>query len=147
MMYTGSKLEKFSGLVSLENKNIRFAYITYDGSGDDGSIEGIYAFNLESAMEHMGWDSLPNDHVQELVTNIGPNWILPRTITEIKLSHQDKKLLEDFGYNTLSGIGDWYNNDGGYGFIVIDLLSTEYYIDAKFRYMSEQTEYKFGELF
>jgi hypothetical protein len=84
--------------------------ISFDGSGDSGSINGARAFR---------GDFILNQRVYDDYYGYEPE------ITED---------LKDLGYAILSDSDyDWYNNDGGYGSIHISLLTGEVNLDIRIR--------------
>ena len=76
--------------------------INYSGGGDSGQIDSIEYANPKVKGEFS-------------------------TIPERIL-----KAVESEGYRLLNGIDDWYNNEGGYGTIVINVSDFEYAIDAHY---------------
>jgi hypothetical protein len=97
-------------LLKLTDMGITGINVYYEGSGDDGSIEFIvYStepnLDFEDIMDIDGWDV--------------------RNHLEVELY----KSLDDFVNETiLNDIEDWYNNDGGYGYVCIKIPSGEYKI-------------------
>jgi len=131
-------IEKSLLAFKLSNENIRFINIYYEGGGDDGAIENITAFTLEDTLQIMNWETLPENYLSELdfpawSTNGVADYI------SIDLNDTDRKLIEDIAYNYLNNIEDWYNNDGGYGFITVDIKTDDYYIDNNVYYTQEQS--------
>ena len=97
-------------LLKLTDIGITAVNIYYDGSGDDGSIEFIvYStepnLNFEDIMDIDNWDS--KNHLEN----------------DLYIS------LEKFAHEAiLNDIEDWYNNEGGYGYLCIKIPSGEYKI-------------------
>jgi hypothetical protein len=84
--------------------------ISFDGSGDDGSINGATAFRGDFTL---------NERVHDDYYRYEP---------------QITNSLVDLGYAILSNSGyDWYNNDGGYGSIHISLLTGDVQLDIRIR--------------
>jgi hypothetical protein len=91
--------------------------ISFDGSGDSGSINGATAFR---------GDFILNQRVYDDYYRYEP---------EITNS------LDDLGYAILANSGyDWYNNDGGYGNIHISLLTGDVQLDIRIR-VTETEDY------
>ena len=127
-------IEKSLLAFKLLNTNLRFINITYSGGGDDGAIESVIAFTLEEALELMKWESLPQDYLSKLEE-------LPSFFTKdehgstgIELDDHDDKIIEEISYEYLNNIEDWYNNEGGYGKIVVDMKTDDYYINNNVYY-------------
>lgn len=97
----------------------------YDGQGDSGTIETILYTTTpcetpEDVDENVEWDSAD---------------IKDTDISGIY------SLLEDFFYEILNNIEDWWNDDGGYGDISICIPSGKYIIDNHVRYY-ETSDYQ-----
>lgn len=86
-------------LKGLQGKyNIKFLYAEFSGSGDSGEIHELYG-------------TLHEDHT------IG---------TSLELSDDDRETALSFFDNYLESTGyDWYNNDGGFGNIILNLETGE----------------------
>ena len=127
-------IEKSMLAFKLLNKNVRFINIHYHGGGDEGSIESIVALTLEQAFEVMGWVNLPENYLKQLE--------IPRyrnsNLLQVELDNDIEKIIEEISYEYLNNIEDWYNNDGGYGDIVIDIKTDDYHINNNVYYT--QTE-------
>jgi hypothetical protein len=52
---------------------------------------------------------------------------------DVSVNSEIKQLIEDLSYKKLNEIEDWWNNDGGWGMIVIDVPSCEYTIENHIR--------------
>ena len=97
------KLSKI--ILQLRDKNIPQVEIYFDGSGDSGQIEEIEPCTDEDDKDMGTIDS--NLH----------------------------SLIEDYAYDKIcekvDGVGDWVNNDGGYGYMYINAdtrkVSIQYY--------------------
>ena len=130
-------IEKSLLAFKLSNENIRFINIYYQGGGDDGSIENITAFTLEDALQIMKWETLPENYLSELDLPAWTNGV--EDYISIDLNDTDRKLIEEIAYNYLNNIEDWYNNDGGYGYITVDMKTDDYYIHNNVYYTQEQS--------
>jgi hypothetical protein len=106
--------------------------ISFDGSGDSGSI---YAANIYNA---------DNKQIQVDQTVIYPKekstWIDGQWVNEIE--HKEIPILEaleDYCYDELEKTNiDWYNNDGGFGDMRIDLSDT---VSVELEVNQRYTEY------
>lgn len=93
-------------VVFLKDRGITKIIVTYEGSGDSGSIDNVLYYDKED-----------DEHY---CTQLG--------ITESQ--HND---IQNLAYPMLDGIEDWYNNEGGYGGITIDLDEFTYDIENNIR--------------
>jgi hypothetical protein len=105
-------------IIKANDDGYRYIIITYNGSGDSGAIEEIY---------------------------------LSKTIDDIRdttpLISSDREPIESWAYNAiLDKISDWYNNDGGYGTIVIDVNDCTYTVENNIRYMEIHMETLNGQV-
>jgi hypothetical protein len=104
-------------LTQLKNEGYTGVSISFDGSGDEGSITGAKAFTGDFILDER--------HHEDF-------WQYEPEITED---------LRDLGYAILSDSGyDWYNSDGGYGSIHISLLTGEVNLDIRIR-VTETEDY------
>lgn len=85
--------------------------IEYSGGGDSGQIDGIIFITKDGA-----------HHEDEIPSEV-------------------KQKIENYSYYLLDDVEDWYNNDGGWGEIYIDIVNNTYKIDNNVRY-TESTHYE-----
>jgi len=104
-------------MIEAFNEGYKYINITYDGSGDSGSIEDIY---LSNNIPNSPWDP-PTDYVP-----INPRY----------RNHIENWACDD----ALCNVADWYNNDGGFGIISIDVTNGTYIIDNNIRVMEVHNE-------
>ena len=105
---------KLSALISrLRDEGVISVYINYDGSGDSGSISDI--------------DFEPFQY---------------GTDEYVKVNEMFSGELEDFGYHILNNYyhWDWYNNEGGYGNVVIDVATSEVSVEGYVREVADAHE-------
>jgi hypothetical protein len=121
-------LEKI--MIGLVNAGIKKVCVSYDGGGDSGAIEAIkISTNSDTDFDDLqGWTSDAtdlNDYNSELYT-----------------------LLEDYCQEMLlNDIEDWWNNDGGFGHVNIDVEEGTYEIQNSIR-VTDYEEFKhYGNLF
>jgi len=100
----------FQTLLELKDLNIYKILIEYSGSGDSGGIDNVIYLDKN------------NDEIEGIEENYP------------KLNDE----LRDYVYDLLQDVEDWYNNEGGYGTVTIDLINNSYNIDNHIYYM--QTE-------
>ncbi|MEM8986683.1 MAG: DUF6878 family protein [Pseudomonadota bacterium] len=117
----------------LRRANVKRATVTFDGSGDSGSIEEVYFddrhFNARAV-------SLAYEKTQSSWED--GRWVHAREIAEGTL----EDVLEDIGYDYLEETGvDWYNNDGGFGDLVIDVEAGTVELDVNVRFTESSTEF------
>jgi hypothetical protein len=101
-------------LLKLADLGITAIRISYSGSGDDGSIDEVLA-TKDNADDFEDVYSL--DFFEEIDSEnrtIIADWCV-------------EKLLND--------IEDWWNNDGGYGYLYIKIPSGEYKIENNIQYV------------
>jgi hypothetical protein len=126
-------LELAALLHKLKDLKIDFVQIAYNGGGDSGAIEniGFYSLpemkinsvNVDEFWTHDDWDVYPEGQ-----SSADPD----KTLT-------DK--LEDWATSTvLNNIEDWWNNDGGYGILTINVNKAQWTV-ANNCYRQETDKY------
>ena len=100
-------LEKVAFIASLKNLGITTLIGEYDGSGDSGSIDSVYC------EDENGSNVTVNSDIESTVENM---------LYEI--------LSDKYDY-------DWYNNDGGYGTVRIDLEEQTWNVDGAVRIIED----------
>jgi hypothetical protein len=98
-------------LLELADKGITGIKVHYDGSGDSGAIENIIGYYRR---ENLSLEVLEETSM----------WLSGLETMDLK----NNSVLEDFLYNVLEDVEDWYNNEGGYGYINILVPSGDYSI-------------------
>jgi hypothetical protein len=109
---------KLSALISrLRDEGVSSVEISYDGSGDSGSIGDVY---INRGLKYPSYDAEEHDRLQALFSGE----------------------LEDFGYHILNNYyhWDWYNNEGGYGNVVIDVATSEVSVEGYVREVADAHE-------
>lgn len=109
--------------------------ISFDGSGDSGSIEDTYIYAGDTRLmlifnvDYMTSTSQYSAEAHDWITTIEK-----KTMTV-------KDALEQYCYDKLQDTGiDWYNNDGGYGELVITLDPVEINLEVNTRYTETSTD-------
>ena len=97
------ELEEAAFVSSLKNMGITELVAQYDGSGDSGSIEHVYCEDEDANTINVDDDILSK--VEEMLYNV---------------------LSDDYQY-------DWYNNDGGYGTVRINIEEKTWNVDGAIR--------------
>jgi hypothetical protein len=117
---TEKEKEVFKQVIDLRDKGVEFIKVEYAGGGDSGSIESKFMYN--KSIEKIMWEDDDLEHYEA--------------------GHFDylfSNELEGYIYDILHGIEDWWNNDGGYGTILIRLKDLKYKINNNVYYT--QTEH------
>ena len=96
-------LEEAAFVSSLKNMGITELVGEYDGSGDSGSIEHVYCEDEDANTINVDDDILSK--VEEMLYNV---------------------LSDNYHY-------DWYNNDGGYGTVRINIEEKTWNVDGAIR--------------
>ncbi len=96
-------LEEAAFVSSLKNMGITELIAEYDGSGDSGSIETVYGKDKEGEIIYLDTDV--ESKAEEMLYEV---------------------LSNNYEY-------DWYNNDGGYGSVTIDLEDKTWRVDGYVR--------------
>jgi hypothetical protein len=122
-----NKLESI--MIGLVNAGIKKVCVYYEGSGDSGAIESItYSTNPDIEFDALqGWNQgfNLNNYNSELYT-----------------------LLEDYCQEMLlNDIEDWWNNDGGFGHVNIDVEAGTYEIQNSVRVTDYEEFNHSGNLF
>tara|TARA_Y100000389_G_scaffold199476_1_gene237924 strand:- start:276 stop:683 length:408 start_codon:yes stop_codon:yes gene_type:complete len=110
-------------IAELKDNGVNFVGCYYEGGGDSGAIEYYTFFNEEF---NMRWDD-------NYALDYSENGNMDSTIDQ-KLKHSVETQLEDLFYNELNTIEDWWNNDGGYGSMLLNLETMEFKINNNVRY-------------
>jgi hypothetical protein len=123
-----NKLESI--MIGLVNAGIKKVCVSYDGGGDSGAIEAIkISTNSDTDFDDLqGWTSDAtdlNDYNSELYS-----------------------LLEDYCQEMLlNDIEDWWNNDGGFGHVNINVEEGTYEIQNNVRVTDYEEFNHSGNLF
>ena len=95
-------------ILKLRDNGVKYIACIYSGGGDDGSIDEKYCLN----------ESFDDDYVNK-EEDINKDYVMPGNLED--------DINEDIFYKVLNSIEDWWNNDGGYGILVIRLKDMNYY--------------------
>lgn len=120
----------------LREQNIDSISVRFEGCGDCGSIEEISYFPNEKS-------DVQNRQIQyqkigrSLVANVG--WV--KQLEEV--SGSVNQAVEDLTYDYLEETGvDWYNNDGGYGELTIEVIDGTVSLGVDVRYTDATNEFE-----
>lgn len=106
-------------VVFLKDRGVKKIRVTYEGSGDSGAIDNVLYYDKE------------DDEYYSSQLNINES------------QHDD---IQNLAYPMLDGLEDWYNNEGGYGNIIIDLDEFTYNIENNIRITEVETYSHNGSL-
>lgn len=113
----------------LKECGIKEVVVSFDGSGDSGQIEDVSFGSMQK----------PDASVEWVVTDstwVNGVWVEKHEVKSIDIH----SALESFCYEALEDAGiDWYNNDGGYGELRINLDPIEVYLEVNTRYTHTDT--------
>ena len=123
---TEREKEVFKQVMDLRDKGVEFIKVEYAGGSDSGAIEQYFFYN--KSVEKVMWEDDNLEHYESEHFN----FVLT---TE----------LEDHIYEILNNIEDWWNNDGGYGTILIRLKDLKYKINNNIYYTKTESYSHIGE--
>ena len=119
-------------LIQLADQGVTGIKVHYDGSGDSGAIEGIVYTDIEDA----------NFSDIDLISA----WNQEKDLR--KLNSSACATIENFAHETiLDDIEDWWNNEGGYGDLLIKVPSGEYIVNNNVRVVEIEDYTHEGNLF
>lgn len=109
--------------------------ISFDGSGDSGSIESVDIYNADN--QRMQID-LTVIYPKEKSTWVDDKWVTETEEKEMPIADA----LEAYCYDELDKTEiDWYNNDGGFGQMTINLDDkVEIELEVNTRYTEYHSE-------
>jgi hypothetical protein len=119
-------------LIQLADQGVTGIKVHYDGGGDSGAIENIVYTDKEDAEFSdidlvISWDE--DKDLEKLNSSAYAN-------------------IQNFAHETLlDNIEDWWNNEGGYGDLLIKVPSGEYLINNNVRIMEIEEFTHEGNLF
>lgn len=126
-----TEVELTSLLFRLADIGITGIKVRYDGGGDSGAIEWI------------GYTAKPCKTPEDVCDNID-DWEDDANLS--KIAQNDYSLVEEFAYNILDGIEDWWNNEGGFGSFCFLVPSGKYVINNSLRVMDYVEYFHDGDL-
>lgn len=98
----------------LVEAGIGYIHVEYMGGGDSGAIEATTYISNSCEKMQDDWNE------DSLSMQCHDNECLPRP------KKLDEQLVEDMAYKQLNNIEDWWNNEGGYGCLVIEIPSMKF---------------------
>jgi len=114
----GGPDQNYNFMTALACYGVASAVVSFDGSGDSGQIQDIYATGLSTEL-----DSVPlrPEHAAMVANPSGAACSL-------------YELIETFAYTLMEATGqDWYNNDGGFGEVHIHPGLGKAWVDMNIR--------------
>lgn len=119
----------------LRQNGIAHIIVSFDGSGDSGSIEDI-AFEPADRLQNPG--NIQTEHlVTESILDDGI-WLSRVSIQQTTLEEAIRTLTDDY----LSEVDvNWYDNDGGFGSLEIDVGQGTVSLEVNCRYTESTTEH------
>lgn len=119
----------------LREQAIRCVDVTFDGSGDSGSIENI---SFDGPLSQEMFDALP---VQYLATGrIFDEGVWRSTVTPTDGTMREAIDALTYDYLEETGV-DWYNNAGGHGELEINVTRGTVELQVSVRYSESHLEY------
>ena len=129
MIKSQKRLEQAKAILRLcKEKGATEIVVRFDGSGDSGSIDEVYIDLKEPLIVEYDEESTRYD---------GDKWVTTSTTKQVQL----RDALEQITYDMLEKTGiDWYNNDGGYGELNVDLVQGTIQLEVNSRYTEVTTD-------
>ena len=113
----------------LKECGIKEVVVSFDGSGDSGQIEEVSFGSMDQPDAFVEWLEIDSTWVEG-------SWVEKTEVKSIDIH----SALESFCYEALEEAGiDWYNNDGGYGELRINLDPIEVHLEVSTRYTQTET--------
>lgn len=101
------KFQRILTLKAIKDKSIETIEITFSGGGDDGDIDDVNFIKNGMHYANLNADEKKNEDIIKIITDWGWN------------------IIEE----TADTAGDWLNNQGGYGEIIIDVFNKTYNVN------------------
>ena len=119
-------------LIQLADQGVTGIKVHYDGGGDSGAIESVVYTDKENA------------DFSDI--NLVSSWDEDKNLA--KLNSSAYATIENFAHETiLDNIEDWWNNEGGYGDLLIKVPSGEYIVNNNVRILEIEEYIHEGNLF
>lgn len=106
--------------------------VTFDGSGDSGSIDGA---DYDPKIDAEGIRVQMRRTVREFFQG---EWRVFPSVEEASLSEAIEDIANDYLQDTRV---DWYNDDGGFGSLEIDVVGGTVQLEVNVRYTESNTEF------
>jgi hypothetical protein len=116
----------------LREQGVNHVRVSFDGSGDSGSIDWVeFDPPINSDTIRIETITVSREHVDG-------QWRYARGTAETGIADAIEEITYD--YLAKSNV-DWYNNDGGFGDLVIDVLEGTVQLDVSVRVTESQSAY------
>jgi hypothetical protein len=113
----------------LRQHGVQQVEIEFDGSGDSGSIAGVSYSPGELEFDA---DGVTVEYATSARYWNGTQWLLERALTQASV----QSAIEALTYDYLEETGvDWYNDDGGFGTLEIDVEAGTVRLNVDVRHM------------
>ena len=119
-------------MLQLADMGVRGIKVHYDGSGDSGAIEEI----VYTTTEYETPEDI-EDHVEVYGVDA-------QSLGDLDSGIYSK--VQDFAYDILNDIEDWWNNEGGFGNLCIMIPSGKYIINNNVRITDVESYFHDGNL-
>jgi hypothetical protein len=95
----------------LKDHGVRYIRAEFNGGGDSGGVEEITTYHISEIDEDFEDNSTTDSYRPDDMPDVthGDNWNM---IENLALQYSKSY--------------DWWNNDGGYGYFILDIVSLEY---------------------
>lgn len=114
---------------------ITYVTVSFDGGGDDGSINDI---SFDPGDQNTPVKNAPVEYLATARLFDDGRWTTQLAPQQTTLS----EAIEELTYDYLNETGvDWCNNDGGFGELVIDVAQNTVSLDINVRYTESNNEY------
>lgn len=103
-------------LLKLKDYGVKYVYCYYSGSGDSGAIDEYCFFGGDADIDF----DIDNSC-----------FTIAEESEHLSLDNESAlwNLVNDKIYSVLNNVEDWWNNDGGYGEVLLSVDTGEYIID------------------
>lgn len=109
-------------IIKAKNEGYKYIIITYEGSGDSGAIEDVA---MSNDIPDSVWEGISGEAIEG----------------------EDREAIEEWAYGeALNNVSDWYNNDGGFGVIAINVDDATFQIENNVRVSDVVSESHSGKL-
>lgn len=147
-MKSHKNMKKKLLLKELEGVGVGSVEVTYDGSGDEGQITEVTAYersDVTKVKKKLG--TYRKDSNEMSIKDVTITWTTKKgswsnqkwSESEVTKKIPLEEAIQDFCYDLLETTGfDWANNGGGYGTITIDTDTGKIHLDHRQRIISEE---------
>ena len=126
-------------LLRLKEYGVKFVYAYYSGGGDSGAIDEWKFFGDHEDIEFTSADEAESPSFSGFDTT-------EQLELESHIRSEIENLVSDEFYSVLNNVEDWYNNDGGWGEMVLNVDTGKYVVDNNC-YISQTENYMHGGQF